>query len=295
MGIRFRLKIPMAIIAEIWLVIKDAAVAWHKHNAMRLAAALAFYTIFSLAPALLIALSVAAAFVGQAAAWSELSGQLERQLGLEVASFVVATLQTWGNQRDGTLATMIGIGIMLFGATVVFTELKSALNEIWNAEAPSGGFLMRILHARLLSFVAVLGVGFLLLLSVLVSTAVSTVNEFLAKYLPIPGIVLQGTNFGVAFLLMTVLFATLYKALPDVDIALGDVWVGALITSGLLMIGKFLIGFYLRNWVLSSVYGAAGSLVILLAWVYYSSMVVFFGAELTRAYAVRREGRASGQ
>lgn len=255
---------------------------------MRMAAALAFYTIFSLAPILLIAVSIAAPFVGKPAAWLELSSTLERELGPEVTGFVVSTLHAWSSRTSGTAATLIAVAVMLFGATVVFGELKSGLNEIWNAKPSNESFLVQILHGRLLSFLAVLAAGVLLIASVMVSTAVSTVSEFLTRFLVMPHFVLQGTNFFVAFCLLTLLFAILYKLLPDVEISWRDVGIGALLTSALVMLGKYLIGLYLSNWILDSVYGAAGSLVILLAWVYYSSMVILFGAELTRAYAVRR-------
>ncbi len=270
-------------------VIGAALVAWQTHRTMRMAAALAFYTTFSFAPTLMIALAVAEVFVGENAARSHLNTVLQQHIGHQGAAFVFNVVRTSNQQMTGVTASFIGATMILVGTTFVFAELKSALNEIWNVEKPPGLRPLRLIRSRLLSFVVVLGIGGILVLNVVASTTISLVADFLAQSIPIPSHVLQTANFALSLTLLILLFAGLYKGLPDAHIAWRHVWFGATVSALLFLVGKFVLGIYLGSGFLSSLYGASGALVIILAWVYYSALAVLFGAEITHAYATRNE------
>ncbi len=268
-------------------VAKHAFSSWQADNASRLAAALAFYATFSLAPALLVALAVAGAIVGNEVARAELVKELSVYIGTDGTTFVLTVLDQARGKMAGQTATLIGLATSLFGATIVFAELQTALNQVWNVRVKRGVNLKYIVYSRLLSFVAVIIVGLLLLLSVVLSTAVSAVNTFFSYRISIPPWLLTSTNFFMSFLVITIMFAILFKVLPDVKITWRDVAMGAVITSLLFTIGKMLIGMYLAQSSLQSLYGAAGSFVIILAWVYYSSQVFFLGAEFCQVWSTR--------
>jgi membrane protein len=187
----------------------------------------------------------------------------------------------------GGTATAIGTATALFGATVVFAELQSSLNSIWNVKSEAGIGLGRIIYIRAVSFGLVLGIGLLLLVSLALSATLSAISEFLSNDVPVPPFLLTALNHGISFGMIPLLLALAYKLLPDAPVAWSDVWFGAVVTAVLLAVGKSIIGEYLGRSSLTSVYGAAGSLVIILAWVYYSAQVFFFGAELTKVYASR--------
>jgi membrane protein len=275
---------PISVFVD---VAKHTFSGWVNDNVSRLAAALAFYTIFSLAPVLLIALAVAGAIVGNEAAREELVRELSLYIGSDGTTFVLTILDQARGSMAGQTATLIGLATTLFGATIVFAELQSALNQVWNVRVKRGVNLKHVIYSRLLSFVTVLIVALLLLLSVVLSAAVSAINSWFSDKIAIPVWLLAGGNFVISFLLITIMFAVLFKVLPDVKIGWRDVAVGAVFTSLLFTVGKMLIGLYLSQSSLQSLYGAAGSFVIILAWVYYSSQVFFFGAELCQVWSAR--------
>ncbi|MEJ2716254.1 MAG: YihY/virulence factor BrkB family protein [Deltaproteobacteria bacterium] len=282
-----KIRIPYWLFQEIWIVLRDATVAWYKDNTLRLAAALAFYSTFSLAPALVMGVAAAAMIVGPSAAQSELAQLLQRYMGPQAESFLLKVLQSSRGQMTGQTATLIGLATMLFGTTIVFAELKSALNQIWNIKPKASLSIRRWVGARLISFLLVFGSGVFLVLCLMTSTAISIVGEFFSHAVTIPTGFLQIANFIVSFLLIMVLFALMYRSLPDGKVAWKDILFGSAVTSLLFTIGTSILAEYLASSVLRSVYGAAGSLVMILIWIYYSSLVVMFGAEVTEVYAKR--------
>jgi membrane protein len=270
----------------LWSLLKETVAEWQRDNVGRSAAALAFYTVFSLAPSLMIIVAVAGAFAGRLAARTELFHQIEIFVGPRAANFL-QILSEGARQGSGTTSTVIGIALALFGATAVFVELQDSLNHIWHVEPKPDRFFHRLLYTRLLSFLMVLGIGVLLLVALGVGAVLSAVLHLVGNLLPVPAAVVQSTSLLVSFVLMVALFACIYKILPDVVISWKDVWVGATITAMLMAVGRVLITLYLARSSLRSVYGAAGSLVMFLLWVYYSAQIFLFGAEFIQVYARR--------
>jgi membrane protein len=266
-------------------LLKDTFTAWKAHKAQRLGAALAYYTIFSLAPLLIIFIGIAALAFGQDTAETQLIERVQSLLGTEGADFVQALIGSARHSGSGAAATLLGLGTLLFGALGLFVQLQDALNTIWDVEPDLGRGIRRAVRDRVVSLVMMLGVGFLLLVSLLVSTALATAGRYFAGLLPVPATVLEALNLAISFAFSTLLFALLFKYLPDVSVAWGDVWHGAALTSLLFTIGKFLIALYLGITSVGSVYGTAGSLVALLVWVYFSAQIILFGAEFTQVYA----------
>lgn len=256
---------------------------WSRHRAPRLGAALAYYTLFSLAPLLVLSVFMAGLAFGETAARGHIFWQIRDLLGEEGAAAVKALLEQARGPRSGVLAGVLGVAALLFGATGAFAELRDALNTIW--EVPSDDSWTNMLHDRLFAFLLVLGVGFLLLVSLVISAGLSAAGKFFGNILPTPEIVLQSVNFLFSFLMITGLFAMIYRILPEAPIRWSDVWIGAAATSFLFSIGKLLIGLYLGKSGLASSYGAAGSLVVVLVWVYYSAQIFFMGAAFTHVYA----------
>lgn len=274
--------------SALWPLLKETAVQWQNDNVGRSAAALAFYTLFSLAPSLMIVVAVAGLFAGRLAAETELVRLIRTFIGPRAATFV-QVLSEGASEGSGATTTVIGLTLALFGATAVFVELQDSLNHIWRVDPKPEKFFHRLLYTRFLSFLMVLGVGVLLLIALGVGTFLSAVQSRVGGVLPIPTALLNATNLFFSFALMVVLFAAIYKILPDVLMSWKDVWVGAAITAVFMAGGRFLITLYLAQSSLRSVYGAAGSLVIILLWVYYSAHIFLFGAEFTHVYA-RRHG-----
>lgn len=266
-------------------VVKEAFQDWNDDNAPRLGAALSYYTIFSIAPLLLISIAAASLLFGHEAAQGQIVGQIEGLVGHDAAQAVQAMIESGRKTGAGILATVLGTATLLFGAGGAFNELRAALDVVWEVPPRPGGGLKVLLRDRLASFGMVLVVGFLLLVSLVISAGISALE--LKGAFPGSGIVLQVVNSGVALGVITVLFALIFKYLPDAHppIAWKDIWLGAFITSALFTFGKFVIGLYLGHSSVGSAYGAAGSLVLLLVWVYYSAQILFFGAELTQVYA----------
>ncbi|MDF0555518.1 YihY/virulence factor BrkB family protein [Kamptonema sp. UHCC 0994] len=272
-------------------LIKETFKEWQKDKAPTLAAALAFYTVFSLAPLLIIVIAIAGLVFGQEAAQGQLVGQLQSLVGKDGAETIQQLVANASNLKSGIVATIIGVATLLWGATNVFTNLKEALNMIWNVEPPPGRGFFGFLQDRILSFAMILSIGFLLLVSLVISAVLAAVNQWLNGLLHIPVGIWQLVDFGISFSVVTVLFALIYKFLPDVKLAWGDVWVGAAITSVLFTIGKSLIGIYLGSSGIGSTYGAAGSFVILLLWINYSAQILFLGAEFTQVWTNRYGSR----
>jgi membrane protein len=262
---------------------------WKEDRASRLAAALAYYTIFSLAPMLVIVIAVAGLIWQREAVQESVMNQIGGLAGAEGAEFVSGLLTSASNPAQGIVATIIGIITLLFGALGVFNELHNALNTIWEVkEQKTEGFwktIKKVIVDRFLSFTMILGIGFMLLVSLVISAGISATEEVLASVLPFHELILQIINLIISIGVITLFFALIFKLLPDADVAWRDVWVGAFFTAVLFSLGKTLIGLYLGSSAIASSYGAAGSLVLLLVWIYYSAQILFFGAEFTQVYA----------
>lgn len=265
-------------------MLKAAGADFVEDNALRLSAALAYYAIFSIAPLLVIAIAVAGLIFGAEAARGEIQGQLSGMIGADAAKGVQSMVESAGEKATGGVwATIIGVAAMLFGASGVFAQLKDALNTIWEVKTKAGLGIWGFVRERLLSFGMVLVIGFLLLTSLLLSTALGAAGNWFSHLLSTPAWVWQIVNFLVSFGVITLLFALIFKVLPDVTVGWRAVWVGALFTSLLFNLGKFLLAWYLSGQ--SSSYGVAGAAVVLLLWVYYASCILFAGAEFTQVYA----------
>jgi membrane protein len=269
----------------IFKLLKNTFQQWQEDKASRLAAALAYYMLFSLAPLLIIAIAIAGTIFGEEAARGQIVWQIQGFVGTNAAELIEKALQN-ANQPDITnIASLIGIAVLLFAASGVFAQLQDALNTIWAVQPKPGRPLLSFALKRILSFLMVLGSGIALLAFMGLSTAISILSQYQSSLLPGFGFIWQIINFALSLGFITLLFALIYKFLPDVKIAWSDVWIGAIITALLFAIGNSLLGWYLRAAGLGSTYGAAGSLLLLLAWVYYSAQIFFFGAEFTQVYA----------
>jgi membrane protein len=270
-------------------LLKETVKEWNEDRVPLWAAALAYYTVFSLAPLLIIAIAIAGAIFGEDAARGQLDNQIQGLLGAQGAAAVQTMLQnTQKPNSGGTITTIFGVITLLFGASGVFGQLQDALNTIWQVKPKPGRALKGFLQSRFLSFASVLVIGFLLLVSLVLSAVLSGVTAFLGRWIGEIAIVGQVINFAISFGVITLLIAAIYKFLPDVEVPWKDLWVGAAATALLFNIGKFLIGLYLGGGGVSSTYGAAGSLVVILIWVFYSAQIILFGAEFTQVYAKHR-------
>lgn len=280
---------PMNVSAPVsrwWPLVRQAAAAWSDDYAPSMGAALAYYTLFSMAPLLLIVISVAGVVFGQEAARGEIFWQLQGMLGRDGAEAIQGLLKSVSEPAEGALATVVGVVLLAVGATSVFAELQESLDRIWRAPArnrTSG--IVALLRARLLSFGMILGIGLLLMVSLVLSAALSALGKWWSPVFGGWAMLLQAANFVVSFLMITLLFAMIYKIMPRVRIDWRDVWVGAAATSLLFSIGKWAIGLYIGTSGIATGFGAAGSLVVVLIWVYYSAQIFFFGAEFTWVYA----------
>jgi membrane protein len=269
----------------IYELLKKTYTDWSRDKAPRMGAALAYYTIFSLAPLLVIAIAIAGFVFGREAVEGRITYQIQGLVGSESARAVQTMIQSAHKPAHGVIATLFGVVILLVGASGVFTEMQDALNSIWKVDTTSQTGIWNMLKYRFLSFGMVLGIGFLLLVSLLLSAALAAVTTYASEILPIPPAALHAVDFLFSVLFIAALMALIFKFLPDAKIAWGDVWVGAALTSLLFTAGKFLIGFYIGKSVTMSAYGAAGSVVIMLTWIYYSAQLLYFGAEFTHVYS----------
>ena len=269
-------------------LLKEAGKKFLADEAPRLGAALAFYTALSLSPLLLAVVALAGFIFGEKAARGELVEQLRDTIGQEAATVVEQLVAKSATGSGGVVATVVALVIVIYGASRVFTELQGALNTVWKVPGrkPEGG-IGNWIKGRLLSFSLVAGTAFLLIVSLVVSAILSSVNEAVTGWLPGMDALAQVANFLLTLLLLILLFAMIFQWLPETDLAWSDVWVGATATALLFSIGKYLIGLYLGKAAVGSAYGAAGAFVILLVWVYYSTQIVLFGAEITYVYAKR--------
>jgi membrane protein len=266
-----------------WTVSKEAAANWSGHKDARQGAALAYYSVFSLGPIIVIAIAIAGLFFNHDAVTSQVIASLKDMLGEVGAKAIEAMLAGAVRPAEGALATILGVGALLFAAIGVVVQLKDALNVVWEVEESKGGGIWHFARNYVLSFAAVLALGFLLLVSLMVTAGLAAAGKFAAPYMP-EGI-LQIVSTLVSFAVVTVLFATMFKWLPDVSIGWRDVWLGAFLTALFFEAGKAAIGFYIGKQGLESTYGAAASIVVVLIWVYYSSQIILMGAEITHAFA----------
>lgn len=282
-----RLPSPKAVLA----VAKEAFADWKDDNAPRLGAALAYYTVFSLAPLLVIAISVAGLVFGREAAQGRIVAEVQGLVGKVGAEAVQAMLENARKPASSVWATVLGTITLLLGAGGAFSELRGALNVVWEAPPKPGSGIWGAIRDRILSFTMVLVLGFLLLVSLALSAGLSAVNGYTVGLLPGAKTLLEVANAIFSFGVVTVLFAMIFKLLPDTKIAWSDVWAGAATTAVLFSVGKTLIGLYLGRGTFGSAYGAAASLAVILAWVYYAAQILFFGAEVTQVYAHRHGSR----
>ncbi len=271
-------------------ILRQAFVGWWDDNVPRLGASLAFYTLFAMAPILVISIAIAGLAFGPEAVRGEIVGEIQGLVGRQGAMAVQAMLEGAAKPSSSILATVIGSITAFIGATGAFIELQTALNAIWRVKPRPGVGVHAFLMERLISFGLVVGVGFLLLVSLLVSATLAALNRYLGGLFPGLTAAWEAGNVLVSLAVITLLFAMVYKVLPDVKLRWRDVWIGALVTAGFFTVGKQLIGLYLGTSSVASSYGAAGSVVVLLVWVYYSAQVVLLGAEFTRFYVERTRG-----
>lgn len=273
-------------ITTTWLLLKTTFLHWKRDQASLMAAALAYYTVFSLAPLLTIVIAIAGAVFGEQAAKGEVVAQIQGAIGKDAAQFIQTAIEnaSYLDPSQGIIPTVINIGVLLFGASIVFTQLQKSLNRIWQVEPKPGNGIKHFLRKRLLSFSMVLIIAFLLLVSLVLSTTLVILGNYFRGFVPGYTYLWQLLNFLVSFGIVTVLFAMIYKILPDANVAWKDVWIGAGLAAALFEVGKFLLGFYLGKTGLNSAYGAAGSLVSILTWVFYSAQILFLGAEFTQVY-----------
>ncbi|HVP27905.1 MAG TPA: YihY/virulence factor BrkB family protein [Myxococcota bacterium] len=274
-------------------MLRDAATDFRDDHALRLAAALAYYSAFSLAPLLLIAISIAGAVFGEEAARGAVQGQIAGAMGERAAAGIEAMIASARDSGRSGIMAGVGVLLLLLAASGVFGQLQDALDTIWEVEPRASGGLRAFLLKRFLSLTMVLGTGFLLLVSLVLSAVVSAFTGAFERWLAVPGFVWQTLSFLLSFGVVTSLFAMIFKFLPDARVRWRDVWAGAAMTAALFTVGKFLLALYLGRSEAASAFGAAGALVLVLTWVYYSSLILLFGAELTQVYA-RARGREIG-
>ena len=275
---------------EGWILLRESVTGYINDNALSHGAAMAFYATTSLAPILLIVVAIAGIVIGNDAAQLALSAEIAGVMGPQSADLLKATIESASQRWSGTLATLIGLVTLFITASGVFGEMQQSLNEIWKVK-PNGVSLTRIVRARAVSLGLVAALGFLLLVSLAASTAIAALGAFINQRLPFGTLIVSLINTTVSFILITLLFAAIYKILPDRSLKWRDVGIGSVVTALLFTVGKSLIGWYIGTSAIASSYGAAGALMVVLIWVYYSAQIFLFGAEITRAYSVRRGSR----
>ena len=276
-----------------WTLLKDSVNGYIEDDALSRGAAIAYYTVFSIAPMLVIVIAIAGLVYGTEAAHGAITAQLQGMLGYDGAEAVQTMIASASNKNSGILATVLGIGTLLITASGVFGEMQTGLNVIWKVVPdPKASTVSRLIRARAASLGLVAALGFLLVVSLAVSASVAAAGHLLQHVLPDIELLLQLVNFVLSFAMITLLFAAIYKVLPDKSIEWYDVWIGALATAFLFTVGKTVIGLYIGSSQVASSYGAAGALVIVLLWVYYSAQIFLFGAEFTKAFAHRHGSHA---
>jgi membrane protein len=274
---------------QLWSFVRETVLEWWRDDALRHGAALAYYSVFSLAPILVISVALAGLVFGEEAARGHIVQEISGLVGHDGAAAIQTLIEKASWQKDaGVTATLIGFGTLLLGASAAFGQLQFALNRIWDVDEPAAQSWKRLVRHRFLSFSMVVVIGFLLLTSLVITAALSALDEMVGSQGGVLQPMLSGLNTALSFGLITCLFAAMFKVLPDTRVAWRDVWVGAAVTALLFVVGKALIGFYLGNTSVASAYGAASSVVVLLVWIYYSAQIVFLGAEFTHVMACRR-------
>ena len=284
--------VPYSIAKEeskLWTVLKKTSDSWQDHNAFRLSASMAFYTILSMAPLIVLVISIVALVFGHTSAQERIVAEVRDTVGKVGADAVNEMLKNPPKHGTGILASIVGILTLLFGASGVFGELRDSLNTMWDVKPKGAGGFMSFIKQRAAMFGMVLAVGFLLLVSLIVSTATAAVGKYFTQFLPAPEFVLHVVTSLVSLAGITVLFALIFKYVPDMPIDWRNVWFGAFVTSLLFTLGKVAIGIYLGKAAVGSTYGAAGSVVAVTVWIYYSSLIFFFGAEFTHEWACASE------
>ncbi|MEJ2289927.1 MAG: YihY/virulence factor BrkB family protein [Deinococcales bacterium] len=274
-----------------WRVLRATARGWQQHRVPRLGAALAFYTVLSMAPLVVVAVGVASLVFARQQIQSELIAQLQTLVGpsgADLARTLFHNAYSAYRPSSGVITSAVGVGALLFGASAVLAQLKSALNTIWGAGHKRGGGIAKVVLDRLLSFALVFALGFLLLASLLFNTAVTAFNRYFSHTVGVPAELLSAVNGGATFVVTALLIGVLYRYLPDKAVRWRDVWPGSVGAALLFTAGKWLLGRYLGHNAISSAYGAAGSLIVVLLWIYYSAQIFFLGAELARATADER-------
>lgn len=272
-------------------LLKDAVKLWLGREAFQHAGALAFYTLFSLAPLVIILVAIVGAVYGEEAARGEISAAISQLVGPQAAAAVEDAVRRSRVEEAGILPTLLGVGALLFGATTVFAQMQSSLNQFWGVRAkPTRSSILTFLTVRLLSLSMVLIIGFLLLTSFALSVAITGITEYAEHWIPIPSVLITAIDIALSLGVITLLFGMIFKVLPDVRLHWSDVWRGALTTAIFFVLGQYLISFYLTHVAPASTYGAAGSLVLVLLWVYYSSLILFFGTCLAVVAILRRDG-----
>lgn len=282
------------MLASAAALLREVYDEWRKDDALSLGAALAYYTIFSMAPLLVLVIAIAGLVFGRAAAEGQLVEQIGGLVGPGGAQAIQGMIARASGLAAGAVATAASLVTMGLGASGVFGQLQHSLNRIWQAPPRTGSTLRLQFRQRMIAFGMILGVGFLLLVSLVLSAALAAVHDLMAEHLPVLSRTLPAANFFLSLAVVTSLFAMIFKVLPDVELHWGDVWLGALVTALLFTAGKGLIALYLGRAGITSVYGAAGSLVLLLLWVYYSAQILFLGAEFTEVWSRRRGSRRAG-
>ncbi|MBC6611083.1 YihY/virulence factor BrkB family protein [Hymenobacter sp. BT507] len=275
--------------ANLGSILKCTASNFIENNSLRLAGALAYNAIFSLPPLLLIVITAAGTFMEQDAVTGKLFTQIDGLVGAKAAATIQESILTFNQQKQGGISAIIGIGTLIFAATTFFVTLQESINSIWNVKAKpdtTAGSAWNFVRDRLLSFGLILSVALLLLMSFVISALLTFFTDYLSRILPgITVVLIRVIDFVVSLGVTSLLFAMIYRYLPDAIIRWRDVRIGALITGTLFLLGKYLISFYISNFDPGSAYGAAGSIIVLLVWIYYSSLIIFFGAEFTQEYA----------
>jgi membrane protein len=283
------------MLSDTWRLLKVAFEGWWNDRAMSLGASIAFFTVFSLAPMLLAAIAVAGLAFGREAAQGAIVAELGGMLGEQAASALQALIASASNVGSGIVGTTVGIATFLLLVSGAIVELQDNLNIIWKVKSPETSGVLAFIRTRLLSFALVLGIGFLLLVSLIIDTGLSALGSYLEAGFSGATVILRFLNSVVSFSIAVLLFAMIFKVLPAVRITWQDVWTGSLVTGLLFTLGKFLIGYYLGKSNVASSYGAAASIITILLWIYYSSLILLFGAEFTKAYAESRGSRGKGQ
>jgi membrane protein len=281
------------MLAKAWTLIKESVTAFIEDEALSRGASIAFYTVTSIAPVLFIVVAIAGLAFGQDAARGAIAAEVGDLIGKESADLLQEAVKSAADTSSGILATVVGLVTLVVAASGVFGEMQSALNAFWKAE-PRGTTVSRLIRARAASLGLVAALGFLLMVSLVISAGLSALGTYMNDHLPFALFVLKGLNFLISFALISVLFAAIYKVLPDKRLEWRDVIVGAIATALLFTLGKFLIGLYIGTSAIASSYGAAGALILVLLWVYYSAQIFLLGAEFTKVYAGHRGSQHPG-